>query len=123
MGQRWSGTRQVRVTLCIAQNIPRTVDTFAAQNGFLLVLETESWDVLSENTLSHSQPRDLVGIGASPTFRDGSLLALVEETLVASSGQRSVRMGDTELCRSFDSITGESRPSRQPPEDKTNTGL
>lgn len=71
--------------------------------------------------LSHSQPCDLGGIGASTSFRNGLLLALLEP--YGSLWTMSLKMRDTELHKSFDSITGESRPAGQPPEDEANAGF
>lgn len=52
----------------------------AAKNGPLLSGKPH-WNVLRGNTLPHSQPCDLGGMGASPPFRDGCSLVLLEKTL------------------------------------------
>lgn len=71
--------------------------------------------------LSHPQLCDLYGVDASTSSRNGLLLALLEPH--GSLWTCAIKMRDTELHKSFDSITGESRPAGQPPEDEANAGL
>lgn len=87
---------------------------FAAQNGFLPFPGNRMQNVLGEHTSFHSQSRGLGGLGASPSFRDESLLALLEETFMTPSGQCDISTGDTELHRSFESMIVECRFAGQP---------